>query len=120
MNLNKNYGSVIWTNHALERLEARRLPQDLAYKAFMHPDSYKKGKNQRTWEYTKIHDGHTITLVAKQNEKSQWIILSCWVDPPFAGSIDVGKKEMWKTYKKAGILKKFWMTLLKQLGIIRW
>lgn len=120
MKVNQHYGSVIWTNHALDRLRERRLPQEIAYKAFMHPDNYQQGKNKGTWEYRKTIDGHLITLVAKQNEHRQWIIVSCWADPPYAGSIDSGKKELWREYQKAGLLKKFWMTFLKQCGLLRW
>lgn len=120
MHLEKHHGSVIWTNHALARLEARRIPQEVAYKVFMNPDSYQKGKNPETWQYTKQHLGRTITLIAKQNEMQQWIILSCWANPPFAGSIDVGKEDNWRKYQKAGFWGKLWLTFLKQLGLIKW
>lgn len=117
MTVSKLYGNAIWTNHALERLEARRMPQSVAYKAFSSPDTSTRGKKQGTWEYTKTIQGHLITIIAKQNEKGEWIILSCWADPPFVGSMDIKKNEEYRKYKKAGFWGKFWLTFKKQLGL---
>lgn len=114
--VNKHYGSAIWTNHALDRLYERRLPQDLAYKAFMNPDKWEKGKTPGTTEFTKTINGHLITIIGKQNERKEWIIVSCWADPPFAGSIDIKKKEDYRKFKKAGFWGKFWLTLKRQIG----
>ncbi|GIW59637.1 MAG: hypothetical protein KatS3mg087_0703 [Patescibacteria group bacterium] len=113
----KHYGSATWTTHALERLQARKLPQDLAYRTFTNPDHYSPGKKNDTWEYQKKFQNHQVTVVAKQNEQKQWIILSCWVDPPFAGSIDIRKQNFYKKYQKAGFWGKFWLTFLRQIGL---
>lgn len=116
MNLSQHYGNTIWTNHALERLAERRMPQSIAYQAFSNPDKSERGKKADTWEYTKTIRGHLITIIAKQNESSEWIILSCWADPPFAGSVDIKKNAEYRKYKKAGFWGKFWLTLKRQLG----
>ncbi len=48
-----HFKNAIWTNHALERLEQRRLPQDLAWKAFNSPDKTIPGKQAGSTEYQK-------------------------------------------------------------------
>jgi hypothetical protein len=115
MSYQTNFKGIIWTNHALERLRQRRLHQDDAYKAFKNPDTSVKGKQSGTIEMQKRFGPHLVTIIAKQDEKRQWIILSCWVDPPMAGTIDARKKTEYIKYKKAGFWGKFWIGIRRQL-----
>lgn len=110
------YGNVIWTNHALERLGERGLSQELAWQAFKNPDRTIKGKEKGTVEYQKRFHKSLVIIIAKQNEKGEWVILSCWIDPPLPGSIDARKKEEYKRYKQASFWGKLLLTLKKQLG----
>ena len=112
---NINYGGVIWTNHALERLVQRGLPQDWAWETFQYPEKSKQRKQAGTFEYERKFGNYQVTVVAKQNEHLEWIILSCWVEPPFAGSIDIKKREFEKKYKKAGFWKKIWLLFLRDV-----
>lgn len=111
------YGGAIWTNHALGRLGQRGLTQELAWEAFNRPDREVKGREKGTMQYEKRFGRSLVTIIAKQNDKREWIIISCWVDPPLLGSIDIGKKEEYKKYQKASFLGKFLMTARKQLGL---
>ncbi len=115
--MNQYYGNAIWTNHALKRIGQRGLSQDIAWQAFKYPDTTLPGKNPGTSEFQKKFGISLVTIIAKQNERREWIILSCWIDPPLPGSIDAKKREDWKRYKKAGFWGKFWLTLKKQLGL---
>lgn len=117
MDYSNNYRNVIFTNHALERMRDRGLPQENAYEAFSHPDSSIDGKEKGTIECVKRQEHYKITVIAKQNERREWIIISAWVDPPMPGSIDVGKKEAYQKYQKASFWGKLFLTLKKQLGI---
>jgi hypothetical protein len=117
MSYNQYYGNAIWTKHALERIGQRGLTQDLVWKAFQYPDKTIDGKNPGTNEYQKRFGKSLVTVIATLNEKKQWLILSCWIDPPLPGSIDIKKNEYWKAYKKAGFWGKFWITLKKQFGL---
>ncbi len=110
------YGGVIWTNHALERLKDRRFPQSLALSAFLHPDSKKGGKQLGTVEYLKKHQNSTVTVIAKKNEKKEWVILSCWIDPPLAGSVDDKKRQNYLKYKKSGFWGRVWLEIKRGLG----
>ena len=87
------YGGIIWTNHALERLSQRGLSRELAWTAFKNPDDTYSGKNPGSVEYHKKISSSNVTLIAKQNEKKEWIVISVWVDPPLPGSIDAKKQQ---------------------------
>lgn len=125
MGLQQHYGGAIWTNHALERLEQRKLSQEMAWSAFQYPDNSVEGKQPGSIEYRKRYGRHLITVIAKQNEKSEWIILSCWVDPPMFGTEDYQKRQdylqerrsEWKSYKP---VKGFWPNVLSILKEIFW
>lgn len=76
--MNSGYGGVIWTNHALKRLDERRITQSDAWYSFQHPDGQLKGKVQGSKRYYKDYGNQRIEVLAKQNEKKEWVILSCW------------------------------------------
>ena len=73
-----HYGNVIWTNHAIDRMRDRGLSQEQAWVAFRNPDSQSDNKNQDSKEFKKRFGDSLVTIIAKQNEKKEWIILSVW------------------------------------------
>lgn len=115
MSSKRAYGGAIWTNHALERLGQRGLTQELAWKAFRYPENSKRGKQKDSWEYRKKFGNSTVTVIAKQNEKYEWIILSCWIDPPLPGYFDDRKKKAYLKYKKAGFWGQLWRDFKRDL-----
>lgn len=120
MSYNKYYGGLIWTNHALERIGQRGMTQEIVTQTFYRPDHSFSGKEPGTIEYKKRFERSMVTLIAKQNDRREWLILSCWIDPPLAGTMDAKKREQYLKYKKSSFLGKLWLTLLKQLGIIHY
>ena len=111
------YAGAIWTNHARERLGQRGLSQQLAGETFARPDRTLSGKQPGTIEYQKRFGNSTVTVIAKKNERNEWLILSNWIDPPLPGTEDHKKREEWKKYKKASIWGKIWYEIKKQLGL---
>lgn len=111
------YGGVIWTNHVLERIGQRGITQDLVLQTFQRPDRSFPGRQSGTTEYRKRFQASTVTVIAKQNDRSEWLILSAWIDPPLPGTADAKKKEEWKKYQRASFWGKIWMEVLRQLGI---
>jgi hypothetical protein len=109
------YGGVIWTNHALKRLRDRGVSQSLAHTAFKNPDTTQKDGD--TTMFRKRIDNTLVCVVAKQNEKKEWVVLSAWMDPPASGSVDQRWKEERKRYNKASALGKFLLTIKSQLGL---
>jgi hypothetical protein len=84
--MDSNFGGVIWTKHALERLAERRIKQGDAWATFRRPDQSRYARSKGAWVYYKTWGRQKIEVVAKQNEKKEWVILSVWSKP------DVGKK----------------------------
>lgn len=112
---NNKFGGAIWTNHALDRMKNRLIPKDYAIEAFKDPDS--KTPSNDGIRYVKKIEDKTITVVAKTNEKHEWVILSVWMSPPAKGTDDEKRNRRYKEYKKASIGKKIWLMILEQLGV---
>lgn len=121
MNIKRTYAGAIWTDHAIERLCERKMPQEVAALALSKPDRGEKGKNPGTMVYIKdyVKNGrdYIIQVIVKKNKKGELIVISTWVDPPFAGSVDIRKQKDWRAYKRAGFWGKVWYVLKKQLGM---
>jgi len=92
--MKRDFGGVIWTNHALDRLRERGVSQGDAWATFRRPDQSRKGSNkQGSWVYYKTYKvplrdfpdsvAQKIEVVAKKNEKGEWIILSVWARPVY-------------------------------------
>lgn len=111
------FGDAIWTKHALARLSERRLSQEMAYSAFKSPDRSFPGKQYGTTEYRKYYGKSLVTIIAKQNEEGEWVILSCWINPPLAGTKDAYKREQYIKYKKASFWARVWMDLKYLVGL---
>lgn len=108
---------LIFTNHALERIKDRKIAKEHILQTFFYPDDEFDGKKPNTTEFVKHLGNSTITLIAKQNEKKEWIALSAWIDPPHPGTIDYKEKERYRAYKKSGFWGKIWLTIKSQLGL---
>lgn len=76
--VNRNFGGVIWTSHALEKLRERGINQSDAWATWRRPDQSRKASSKGSWVYYRTFGNQKIEVVAKQNEKKQWIILSVW------------------------------------------
>lgn len=112
----RRYGGLIWTNHAMKRLKERGLSQEDAWYAYRHPDSTSKDSENNSIKYEKkVHDS-MISIIIKENEKRELIVLSCWIDPPMSGSHAQREKEEYKKYKKASVIGKIVYLVKKQLG----
>lgn len=105
----------IFTNHALDRLDDRKIPQKLVLLAFNHPDHSRQLDSHGTMEYSKSINNHLVSVVAKKNNAGEWIIISCWAEPPFAGSSDIAKKQRYQAYLRAGFFGKLWFHVKRQL-----
>ncbi|KKS95583.1 MAG: hypothetical protein UV71_C0005G0012 [Microgenomates group bacterium GW2011_GWC1_43_13] len=81
--MDNHFGGVIWTNHALGRLTERGIAQGDAWATWKNPEHSKKGTAPGSWVYYRNYNGTQIEVVAKQNEKKEWIILSVWSKPVF-------------------------------------
>jgi hypothetical protein len=106
----------IWTNHAYQRISERRIDRSLIERTISDPDRIQHRPNGSI-ELQKQIDERRFTVLVKVNAQQEHIIVSCWVDPPFAGTKDFKMKQRYKQIQKATGAKKFWYAVLYQLGI---
>ncbi|WKZ26111.1 MAG: DUF4258 domain-containing protein [bacterium] len=100
----RNYGGVIWTNHAIQRLKERNIKQGDAWAVWNRPDQSRYSKTQGAWVYYKTYGDQRIEVVAKQNEKKEWVILSVWSKTVFL-KIHENKENFWLNLLKRWFFK---------------
>lgn len=91
--MDAHYKGIIWTKHALSRMQERGIKQSDAYATWSNPDRSKYAKTKLAWVYNRNINGQKIEVVAKKNEKGDWVILSVW-----------SKQRFVKIYKKKSLL----------------
>lgn len=79
----RNFGGVVWTNHALSRMSERGISQSDAWATWRRPDQSRYAKARGAWVYHKTFGGQKIEVVAKKNEKGEWVVLSVWSRPVY-------------------------------------
>lgn len=108
---------VILTHHAQQRLQERQFTADLVEQTLRSPDTSRRARQRGAREFTKQFGPSRVTVVAHRNEQGQWIVVSCWIDPPVYGTKDWYKRERYARYKKAPWWQKIFMLVGKQVGI---
>ena len=116
MKYHRKYGDLIWTDHALDKLRARKLSQENAWSAFENPENVRDGKSPTSKEYSRRIGDRTVTTIAKQNEKKEWIVISAWVDPPYHGTEDALQKNSYHKFQQSSFWRKIWLSLKSQIG----
>lgn len=76
--MDNHYGGVIWTNHALDRLRERGISQGDALYTFNNPQKSRFAQSKGAWIYYRAYGSNRIEIVAKKNEKGEWLIISVW------------------------------------------
>jgi hypothetical protein len=81
--MKRDFGGVIWTNHAIQRLGERGVSQSDAWATFRRPSQSRYAKTKKAWIFYKTYGDQKIEVVAKKNEKGKWLILSVWSRPAY-------------------------------------
>ena len=76
--MDEHFGGVIWTNHALQRLQERGIKQGDAWATFSHPQESRYATTKGAWVFYRTYDNNQIEVVASQNKEKKWVILSVW------------------------------------------
>ena len=106
----------IWTNHALKRLHERKIPQTLI-NLTLHKPGRTIYKKDGTIELQRKFDTQLVAAIVKENSHGEKIILSCWINPPYPGTMDFKKRARYLEKQKGSFLKKLWLSLLDKLGL---
>lgn len=91
--MDDHFGGIIWTKHALTRLRERGIKQGDAWATWRNPESSRKG-NSGSVVFYRTYGTTRIEVVAKQNEKKEWLILSVWSQPVYKD--EVRRESFWK------------------------
>lgn len=97
--MNKNYGGIIWTNHALSRMRERGIKQGDAWAAFRRPDNSRYSKKKGAWIYYKTLGDKKIEVLASKNKDNKWVIVSAWSKTRTGGSRRLTKKRKNNVFK---------------------
>ncbi len=85
--MDRNFGGVIWTNHALSRLSQRGIKQGDAWATWSSPEESRYAASKGAWVYYRTYSDQKIEVVAKpparraSGPEGQWLILSVWSRP---------------------------------------
>ncbi len=75
----RNYGGMIWTDHALWQLKRRKIFQSDALAVLRHPDRTIPGKKENSVKFMRKINERLIQVVATLNENKKWVVMSAWV-----------------------------------------
>lgn len=113
----KNMPRIILTTHARERIRDRKISMQQIQQTITHPNSVQRSSHSEQKRFQKRLGHQTVTVIAATNPKGEWVVLSCWLNPPNAGTQDAKSHAYWQQYKRASFLGKFWLVLKRQLGL---
>jgi len=98
--MDPRFGGVIWTNHAIRRMKERGISQSDAWATWSRPDQSRYATVKGAWIYYKTYGNEKIEVVAKKNERGEWLILSVWSR---------------SVYGKEAKIEPFWKFLLRKI-----
>lgn len=78
-NFEREYGGVIWTNHAIDRLRQRKVHQSDAMAVMRKPEKTFPGKKDNTVKFIRTINDRRIHLVAALDEHKKWVVLTAFV-----------------------------------------
>lgn len=74
----------------MDRMRERGINQGDAWATWSRPQESRKGTASGSWIYYRTYGSERIEVVAKQNEKKEWLILSVWSRPVY-GQVKTNK-----------------------------
>lgn len=104
--MDRNFGGIIWTDHALERLKERGIKQGDAWATWRRPDQSREGHQKGNWIYYRTWGNERIEVVTAKNEKVETVVLSVWSRPVY---------ETKRVYKSLPIWDRFLEKILQKL-----
>ena len=72
------FNGVVFTNHALERLEERGIKQGDAWATLNNPGSSRRAQRKGSWVFYRSYGNRMVEVVASKNDRGEWVVLSVW------------------------------------------
>jgi hypothetical protein len=79
--MERKLGTVVFTNHALDRCRERGISQDKVVATVRRPDRGRYAATKKAWIYNRTFGQTAVEVVAAQNEYREWVVLSVWSRP---------------------------------------
>lgn len=79
--MGKIYKGVILTDHALERMWQRRVTEEMVLSTLSRPDRSRYADAKEKFIYNKSFGREMVEVVASQNERKEWVVVSVWSRP---------------------------------------
>lgn len=79
--MERDFGGIIWTNHAIERMKERGIKQGDAWATWKNPEQTRKASTRSAWVYYKTYGNERLEVVATKNDRGEIIVLSVWSKP---------------------------------------
>lgn len=79
--MGKIYKGVILTDHALERMRQRRVTEEMVLSTLSRPDRSRYADAKEKFIYNKSFGREMVEVVAGQNERKEWVVVSVWSRP---------------------------------------
>lgn len=94
-----DYGGLVWTNHARERMQSRNLTQAEVYDAITNPTTSTQGSDKGSIKYRKVTPDKLIEAIIK-DENGRRLVLTCWGAPnsKFKATIPLWEKLIRKLF----------------------
>lgn len=114
--MDNRYGGVIWTNHALERLRERGVSQSDAFVTFNNPSQTRHASTKNAWVYYRDFKNYRLEVVAAQNERKQWVIMSVWSKPLWSVHLQENPLSAWLSKIVQKLMQKLFGGLQKKFS----
>lgn len=75
------YKGIILTDHALERMQQRRVTEEMVLSTLSRPDRSRYADAKEKFIYNKSFGREMVEVVASQNERKEWVVVSVWSRP---------------------------------------
>ena len=106
---------LIWTKHSLQRIKDRKIPKKYLTDAFYKPDKILDSRQRGTKKFIRYYGKHEAVVVAGPNDGGEWIVISCWINPPLQDSLDY-KKDVWqRKYNSSSVWGKILLEIKKAI-----
>lgn len=76
--MDRYFGGVVWTDHALRRLRQRGIKQGDAWATWKRPEQSKKALREGQFIFYRNYAGEMIEVVSGKDAKGKTVILSVW------------------------------------------
>ncbi|OGY08987.1 MAG: hypothetical protein A2700_01745 [Candidatus Blackburnbacteria bacterium RIFCSPHIGHO2_01_FULL_44_64] len=92
--MDRNFGGIAWTNHALQRLKERGIKQGDAWATWRNPDQSRPGKGN-LWIFYKRYGNEKIEVITNKDKDGRTVVVTVWSRPVYGPQRYKGANKTW-------------------------